>query len=100
MNKSEKALGRKRRRAFVASTSNKKPRPCRGFSVRRSGTRSVLPERPARAEHPAWTELVVHPDQADVDVLVDAMGHGGKPGRGDKVEILVGYEQVVVFDAN
>src|SRR3984893_8493749 len=86
--------------AFGASTANKKPRPCRGFSVSRSRTWSVLSERPARAEHPAWAELVVHPDQADVDVLVDAMGHGGETGGGDKVEILVAYEQVVVFDAD
>src|ERR1700681_1795293 len=100
MNKSEKALGRKRRCVFVASTASKKPPPCRGFSVRRSGTRSVLPERPARAEHPAGAELVVHPDQADIDVLVDAMGHGGETGGGDKVEILVAYEQMVVFDAD
>src|SRR6266481_6056914 len=93
-NKSEKAFGRKRS-AFAGSTLNKNPRPCRGFSVRRSGTRSVLSERPARAEHPAWAELVVHPDQTDVDVLIDAMGHGGETGGGDKVEILVAHEQVI-----
>ncbi len=65
-----------------------------GALIRVSGTRSVLPEHPGRAE------LVVHPDQTNVDVLGDAMGHGGDTGRGNKVEILVAHEQVVVFDAD
>src|SRR5882757_10399936 len=73
------------------------PRCCRATNsgaASRGTPRSVPPERPV------GTKLVVHADQTDVHVLVDALGHRGGAGRGDKVEIFVAHEQVVVFDAD
>src|SRR3954471_21951572 len=53
------------------------------------------------AHHPgARAELVVDPDQTDVDVLLDALGRSDDTGRIDEVEVLVAQEQVVVFDAD